>query len=145
MGSVSGPWLPQAFHRALSFQEWLPGAFVKRISQLDTKSPVTKINGKRHLVHLPFDTVCVGNSKSGKPSHTVFSFSCPPSLSYFQTSGPLARQAGCDYGGGVQGWGPDLTSCLLSGCGQAAKLPGGPQCSQGSSAATSSVFHSPEL
>jgi hypothetical protein len=41
---------PQALHRSLSFQEWLPGAFVKRISQLDTQSPVTKINGKRCLI-----------------------------------------------------------------------------------------------
>lgn len=30
------------------FQEWLPEEFVERISQLDTQSPVTKINGKGH-------------------------------------------------------------------------------------------------
>lgn len=35
---------PQVTFLELTPQEWLPGAFVKRISQLDTKSPVTKIN-----------------------------------------------------------------------------------------------------
>lgn len=42
---------PQAFHGNFSFQEWLPEEFVERISQLDTQSPVTKINGKRHTWH----------------------------------------------------------------------------------------------
>lgn len=35
---------PQVTFLELTPQEWLPGAFVKRISQLDTQSPVTKIN-----------------------------------------------------------------------------------------------------
>ncbi|XP_028744690.1 LOW QUALITY PROTEIN: pyridine nucleotide-disulfide oxidoreductase domain-containing protein 2 [Peromyscus leucopus] len=35
---------PQVTFLELTPQEWLPGAFVKRISELDTKSPVTKIN-----------------------------------------------------------------------------------------------------
>lgn len=35
---------PQVTFLELTPQEWLPGAFVKRISQMDTKSPVTKIN-----------------------------------------------------------------------------------------------------
>lgn len=39
--------IPRPFHGTF-FQEWLPKEFVERISQLDTKSPVTKINGKRH-------------------------------------------------------------------------------------------------
>ncbi|XP_051055826.1 pyridine nucleotide-disulfide oxidoreductase domain-containing protein 2 isoform X3 [Phodopus roborovskii] len=35
---------PQVTFLELTPQEWLPEAFVKRISQLDTQSPVTKIN-----------------------------------------------------------------------------------------------------
>lgn len=144
MGSLSGPWLPQAFHRALSFQEWLPKAFVKRISQLDTQSPVTKINGKRWLIASAFDSICGGISKSGKPSHSPLP-ALTPSLSSL-TSGPLPGQAGCHYRGRtLQGWGPNLTFWLLSGCGQVAKLQCGPQCPQGPDTATSSVFHPPEL
>lgn len=53
----------QAFHGNVCFQEWLPEEFVERISQLDSRSPVTKINGKRQtpLQGCLFDSVCVSN------------------------------------------------------------------------------------
>nr|XP_007961990.2 pyridine nucleotide-disulfide oxidoreductase domain-containing protein 2 isoform X5 [Chlorocebus sabaeus] len=39
-----GPWTSGGFHGGFSFQEWLPKEFLEKISQLDTRSPVTKIN-----------------------------------------------------------------------------------------------------
>ncbi|XP_011906823.1 PREDICTED: pyridine nucleotide-disulfide oxidoreductase domain-containing protein 2 isoform X7 [Cercocebus atys] len=39
-----GPWTSGGFHGGFSFQEWLPEEFLEKISQLDTRSPVTKIN-----------------------------------------------------------------------------------------------------
>ncbi|XP_059254299.1 pyridine nucleotide-disulfide oxidoreductase domain-containing protein 2 isoform X2 [Mustela nigripes] len=55
---------PQATFLKLTPQEWLPKAFVERISQLDTKSPVTKINVA--VDRLP-DFLAAPNAPGGQP------------------------------------------------------------------------------
>ena len=71
-----GPSHPQACYGNFCFQEWLPEEFVERISQLDTQSPVTKINGKRHTPlwsHL-FDGIGVSRVQVwGKLTYVIIS------------------------------------------------------------------------
>ncbi|XP_051680014.2 pyridine nucleotide-disulfide oxidoreductase domain-containing protein 2 isoform X2 [Oryctolagus cuniculus] len=55
---------PQITFLKLTPQEWLPEAFVKRISQLDTQSPVTKINVA--VDRLP-SFLAAPNAPSGRP------------------------------------------------------------------------------
>lgn len=55
---------PQITFLRLTPQEWLPEAFVKRISQLDTQSPVTKINVA--VDRLP-SFLAAPNTPSGQP------------------------------------------------------------------------------
>lgn len=55
---------PQITFLKLTPQEWLPEAFVKRISQLDTQSPVTKINVA--VDRLP-SFLAAPNAPSGQP------------------------------------------------------------------------------
>uniref|UniRef100_G1KZM5 Pyridine nucleotide-disulfide oxidoreductase domain-containing protein 2 n=1 Tax=Ailuropoda melanoleuca TaxID=9646 RepID=G1KZM5_AILME len=55
---------PQATFLKLTPQEWLPKEFVERISQLDTKSPVTKINVA--VDRLP-DFLAAPNAPGGQP------------------------------------------------------------------------------
>ncbi|XP_008072148.1 pyridine nucleotide-disulfide oxidoreductase domain-containing protein 2 [Carlito syrichta] len=55
---------PQATFLKLTPQEWLPKAFVERVSQLDTQSPVTKINVA--LDRLP-DFLAAPNAPGGQP------------------------------------------------------------------------------
>ncbi|KAM8781259.1 pyridine nucleotide-disulfide oxidoreductase domain-containing protein 2 isoform 2-T2 [Rhynchonycteris naso] len=55
---------PQVTFLKLTPQEWLPKEFVERISQLDTKSPVTKINVA--IDRLP-DFLAAPNTPGGRP------------------------------------------------------------------------------
>lgn len=65
---------------------------MKRISQLDTQSPVTKINGKRCQTASAFGHM--GVSKSGEPQPYCPLLPWPqlvPNISYFEMCGPLDK------------------------------------------------------
>ncbi|XP_074195347.1 pyridine nucleotide-disulfide oxidoreductase domain-containing protein 2 isoform X1 [Rhinolophus sinicus] len=58
---------PQVTFLKLTPQEWLPEEFVERISQLDTQSPVTKINGPSVAVDRLPDFLAAPNAARGQP------------------------------------------------------------------------------
>ncbi|XP_023382561.1 pyridine nucleotide-disulfide oxidoreductase domain-containing protein 2-like isoform X2 [Pteropus vampyrus] len=91
---------PRGFHGNFSFQKWLPKEFTERISQLDTRSPVTKINApsapegqplpQHHCsIHLNCEDIdllhqAFEDAVDGRPSHRWVrpSALCPLEYSY---------------------------------------------------------------
>lgn len=150
---------PRACYGNFCFQEWLPEEFVGRISQLDTQSPVTKINGERPtpLWSRLFDVVRVSRVQVwGRLADIIISTptsSLPPSLKvkhlFILFLPSLTRGDGSGRTLGAEDTGlwaltpPPHWS--LSGRQQAARLPGSPQLSRGPAAAPSPVLHPPEL